>query len=46
MLRKGLTAALAALAVSGNAYAEETITVAHLLDPNAADVIWEHAIRE
>ena len=40
MLRKGLTAALAALAVSGNAYAEETITVAHLLDPSHDAAFW------
>lgn len=40
MLRKTLTAALAALAVAGHTYAEETITVAHLLDPSHDAAFW------
>ena len=34
MFRKSLTVALAAIAVSAQVDAEETITVAHLLDPS------------
>ena len=35
-----MTAALAAIAVSGYAHAEETITVAHLLDPSHDAAFW------
>ena len=40
MLKKAMTAALAAIAVSGYAHAEETITVAHLLDPSHDAAFW------
>ena len=40
MPRKALTAALAALALSGHAWAEETISVAHLLDPSHDAAFW------
>ena len=40
MPRKTLTAALAAFALSGHAHAEETITVAHLLDPSHDAAFW------
>lgn len=40
MFRKALTAALAALAVSAHVDAEETITVAHLLDPSHDAAFW------